>query len=169
MSESQNKIDEIIEEYQQIEEGYQKNELISTQNEQKIANYQNIIEILTEKYKKLCIENKIDFHEEEESKETKIFSTKEISLKMNANNNSPEKNNDLNLNENIVKGFQRISMKLMNSCEKLRPINDLITDDIKNNEKIALIYEKAKGIIINLSIQVEASLFFYCILSILKE
>ena len=51
----------------------------------------------------------------------------------------------------------------MNSCNKLRPINELISDDLKNNEKIALIYEKAKNIILNLTIQVKKTLNYHFI------
>ena len=61
---------------------------------------------------------------------------------------------DYIIDENIAKGVQRLSMKLMDYKGKLSPISDMISDDLKKNEKIILIFEKARSIIINLSIQV---------------
>lgn len=140
-------------EYQLIEINCNENEEKLSENKKKIMDYEIFIEKLSEKYKKLCIEHQIDYLEEINfnNSEIKSISTKENSQsKYNCNENKF----DLSINENIEKGFQRISMKLMNSCDKLKPFNDLITDDLKNNDKIALIFDKAKTIILNLAIQV---------------
>ena len=54
----------------------------------------------------------------------------------------------MDINENIEKGYQRMSIKYVNIDGKLKPINDLITEDLKNNAKVAMIFEKAKSIIL---------------------
>lgn len=56
-------------------------------------------------------------------------------------------------NENIVKGCQRMAMKLVEG-EKLAPLNELVESDEKASEKIALVYEQAKTIIFSLATQV---------------
>ncbi len=69
-------------------------------------------------------------------------------------------------NENIVKGCQRMAMKLAEG-EKLIPLNDLIESDERASEKIALLYEKAKSIIFSLATQVFN--FFCCCIDVIKK
>ena len=150
MSLSQAKIDDLASEYQHVQESINTDEEELLEHQKKILNYEIQIEKLREKYKKLCTEHKVEFQEDYDYSENKT-TINEQSL----NSNLPsEKINELSINENIEKGFQRISLKLISSWDKLKPINDLISDDLKNNEKIAIIYEKAKSIIWNLSLQV---------------
>lgn len=163
---SQTKIDELISEHQQIQDITQQDEEELSEHHKQISSYENIIEKLREKYKKLCIEHKVEFQEDDDNTEIKTMLHNENSKSISED--TTEKNNELSINENIEKGFQRISLKLMSSSNKLKPINDLITDDLKNNEKIAIIYEKAKSIILNLAIQVILLKHFY-LLNILKN
>lgn len=151
MSLSQAKIDDLASEYQQVQENINTDEEELLEHQKKILNYEIQIEKLRDKYKKLCAEHKVEFQEDYDYSENKTTTINEQSL----NNNLPsEKINELSINENIEKGFQRISLKLISSWDKLKPINDLISDDLKNNEKIAIIYEKAKSIIWSLALQV---------------
>lgn len=165
MSLSQAKIDDLASEYQQIQENTNLEEDELLEHQKKILNYEIQIEKLREKYKKLCMEHKVEFQEDYDYSENKT-TINEQSLNCNL---ASEKINELSINENIEKGFQRISLKLISSWDKLKPINDLISDDLKNNEKIAIIYEKAKSIILNLSLQVYFSYYLLNNIYILKE
>ena len=59
------------------------------------------------------------------------------------------------INENIQRGLQRLSLKLLNDKNKITPLNELITSDIQNSEKINIVYEYAKSRIIKLLMQVK--------------
>lgn len=120
--------------------------------QKKISKYESLIAKLKENHKDICLEleneNENDFLTES-VKNSENSTSKSVSpIK------SIEKISEIHVNENIERGLQKISLRLMRNNDSLKPINDLISEDLKYNEKISIIFEKAKSIILNLSIQV---------------
>ena len=64
------------------------------------------------------------------------------------------------LSENIEKGLQRLSMKLMNNQLKLIPLNQLTQPDIEHSDKFILFFEKAKSLLLQLALLVYNLYFF---------
>lgn len=149
-------------ENQQAETSYVEEERKIIEYKKKVEIYEKILHKIRENHKDISIE--IDNEMEKDLinfEDSKITEETAGTLSTSLLNKDLESNMDFKMNENIEKGLQRISFQLMSSNNNLKPINDLISEDLKNNDRVAIIFEKAKSIILNLSIQVFRFSFFF--------
>eukprot|EP01016_Furgasonia_blochmanni_P049473 TRINITY_DN7517_c0_g1_i3.p1 TRINITY_DN7517_c0_g1~~TRINITY_DN7517_c0_g1_i3.p1 ORF type:complete len:874 (+),score=277.10 TRINITY_DN7517_c0_g1_i3:1785-4406(+) len=120
------------------------------ENVQELLSKNNLVDQIDEQFFRVT-----DFPDEGRS-ETAGDVTAVTDISLTADGRSVSHNNDPSphdFSEEISKGLQRISLRLVKEKDKLIPLNEMITKDAETSEKTLLVYETMKKQLIRVLLQ----------------